>query len=176
MRAALVNERQAADEAEGEESADTPFGGFETPYEPAEQTCQSVEQQIDAPFDIDEHRPEIAVQIAGHVKGLGIQQDMVVAHIYEVGDEPGVDDHRQHDEPSLVAQEESERSKKERGGDLDEDTPERRVPCHLAECVMVKQQRLTEDQHCKQSKYQPVTSLFHSFNYFFEKNIQNPFE
>ena len=54
-----------------------------------------IEDQVDLPLHIDEHRPEIAMQIAGHIKGLGIEQDMIVSHVDEVRHEPGIHHERQ---------------------------------------------------------------------------------
>ena len=54
-----------------------------------------IEDQVDLPLHIDEHRPEIAMQVAGHIKGLGIEQDMIVSHVDKVRHEPGIHHERQ---------------------------------------------------------------------------------
>mgnify|MGYP006402530475 CR=1 FL=1 len=55
-----------------------------------------IEEQVNLPLHIDEHRPEIAMQVAGHIKGLGIEQDMIVSHVDKVRHEPGIYYQRQH--------------------------------------------------------------------------------
>ena len=132
-----------------------------------EKARQTVEKEVNPPLDIDEHRPEIAVQVAGHIKRLGIEQNMVVTHVDEVRDEPCIDDEREGDEPALVAQQECKRSKAHRRRQLAKQHRDAvldgRLQGQFAEGEMVEEQGLTENKQREQTEDQPVLlCVFHT--------------
>ena len=139
------------------------FGPNREEIDASKKSRHSIEQKIYPPLYIDEYRPEIAMQVAGHIECLGIQQNMVIAHINEIRHKPCIYDKRKSDKPSFVMQQESKRSEEhcccQFGEEHSKDILDRRLQLQFAESEMVKEQGLNENKQGKQTEDDPVCSI-----------------
>ena len=95
------------------------------------------------------------MQVSGHVKRLGIQQDMVIAHVNHVRNKPCIEYYGEKKNPPFVPQEENKRGKKYCRCQFVYYAEKGQFEPPLAESEMVKKQGLGKDHEAKQPEENP---------------------
>ena len=93
------------------------------------------------------------MQVTRHVKRFRIEQNMVIAHVYQIRNKPCVDDGREREQPSFVAQQEGNGGEEHRCPEFAHQHRyrilRRGLQCQFTERKMVEEQGLTEDEQCE---------------------------